>query len=245
MNAPNELSFLPDDYLAKKANRRTNVICGILFGLVMAGVGGTFSLMEREVRKAEVENIAVNQKFSEAARPIAQFQQLQEKERTMSHQAELAASLLEKVPRSVILADITNALPTGVSLTGFALESKKRSAPTAPAAPAPGGLSSRPLAGPGSNTQQPQQQVGSGALAYDTAMKVEGLAQTDVQVASFIAKLNASRYLREVNLIISETFQKNPNDPVLRQFKIEMILNPDADASVPSNTNTAAVEVKQ
>lgn len=241
MNAPNELSFLPDDYLAKKASRRTNVICGILFGLVMAGVGGTFSLMEREVRKAEVENIAVNQKFSEAARPIAQFQQLQEKERTMSHQAELAASLLEKVPRSVILADITNSLPTGVSLTGFTLESKKRSAPAAPAGPPPGGLSSRPLAGPGATPANTKDQS-NGALVYDTSMKVEGLAQTDVQVASFIAKLNASRYFRDVNLIISETFQKNPNDPVLRQFKIEMILNPDADASVPSNT--AAVEVK-
>jgi Tfp pilus assembly protein PilN len=242
MNAPNELSFLPDDYLAKKANRRTNVICGILFGLVMVGIGGTFSLMEREVRKAEVENIAVNQKFSEAARPIAQFQQLQEKERTMSHQAELAASLLEKVPRSVILADVTNSLPTGVSLTDFTLESKKRAAPT-PVAVQPGGLSPRPLAGPGSAAATPAQQQ-SGALVYDTAMKVGGLAQTDVQVASFIAKLNGSRYFRDVNLIISETFQKNPNDPVLRQFKIEMILNPEADASVPNNTNTAAVEVK-
>ena len=29
--APNELSFLPDDYLERKARRRTNAICAVLF----------------------------------------------------------------------------------------------------------------------------------------------------------------------------------------------------------------------
>src|SRR2546423_12579588 len=138
MNAPNELSFLPDDYLARKAARRTNVICAIMFAVVMTGVVGTFSVMDREVKKAETEHTAVEAEFAEAARPIAQFQQLQEKERTMSHQAELSASLLEKVPRSVILADVTNSMPTGVSLTDFTLESKKRGAPVAPP-PVPAG----------------------------------------------------------------------------------------------------------
>ena len=31
MSAPNQLSFLPDDYLARKAQRRANLICATLF----------------------------------------------------------------------------------------------------------------------------------------------------------------------------------------------------------------------
>jgi len=239
MNAPNELSFLPDDYLARKAQRRTNVICAIVFGAVMTGIGGTFSIMEREVKKAETENVAVSTDFTEAARPIAQFQQLQEKERTMSHQAELAASLLEKVPRSVILADVTNVLPPGVSLTDFDLESKKRTTPV-PVAPPPGSFSQKPA---GSAPAAPAQPATS-ALIYDVTMKVGGLAQNDGQVAALIAKLNGSRYFKDVTLVITDTFQKSPNDPALRKFEIEMGLNPDSDASVPKSNKTAAVEVK-
>src|ERR1044072_1275186 len=48
---------------------------------------------------------------------------MQEKQRTMAHQAELTASLLEKVPRSFILAEITNGIPTGVSLLDFSMAS--------------------------------------------------------------------------------------------------------------------------
>ena len=36
MGAPNELSFLPDDYLERKARRRTNAICAVLFFFIWA-----------------------------------------------------------------------------------------------------------------------------------------------------------------------------------------------------------------
>ncbi len=42
---------------------------------------------------------------------------------------ELAATLLEKVPRSNLLAEFTNSLPPGVSLIDLALESRERAAP--------------------------------------------------------------------------------------------------------------------
>ena len=53
---------------------------------------------------------------------------MEEKQRTMQHQAELTASLLEKVPRTKILAKITNGIPQGVSLLDFAMTSTLSSA---------------------------------------------------------------------------------------------------------------------
>ena len=35
MSAPNQVSFLPDDYLARKAQQRTNIICAMLFLIVI------------------------------------------------------------------------------------------------------------------------------------------------------------------------------------------------------------------
>ena len=118
MNSPNELSFLPDDYLERKAQRRTNAICAMLFLIVVIGAIGVGVHVHRAVdaRGRAAVRTTSSSKYTEAAKRIEQVQQLQEKQRTMAQQAELTASLLEKVPRSFLLAELTNALPPGVSL---------------------------------------------------------------------------------------------------------------------------------
>ena len=64
---------------------------------------------------------------------------------------------------------------------------------------------------------------------YDVNMKATGVAQTDVQVAQFITKLNASKLLKDVNLIYTDELAPGQKDgEKLRKFQIEMNLNPDA-----------------
>src|SRR4051812_29472133 len=100
MASPNELSFLPDDYLERKAQRRTNVICAMLFLVVMVAIGSAFTITERRGRQVEKEHAAWEGKYTEAARRIQLKQELERKQATMERQAEISASLLEKVPRS-------------------------------------------------------------------------------------------------------------------------------------------------
>ena len=50
MGSPNQLSFLPDDYLERKAARRTNAICAVLFLLVIGGVGSAFTISENATK---------------------------------------------------------------------------------------------------------------------------------------------------------------------------------------------------
>src|SRR5436190_3136716 len=173
MSAPNELSFLPDDYLERKRQRRTNVICAILFALVMGTIGTTFSFSERSLRAVEKQHATIENEYAEAAKRIEQVQQLLTKQRTMTRQAEITASLLEKVPRSNILAEVTNALPSGVSLTDFVLESKKRQAPP------PAAKSTFEVKSTAPDVAKPAPE----APAVDVFMRVGGLAATDVQVA--------------------------------------------------------------
>jgi Tfp pilus assembly protein PilN len=230
MASPNELSFLPDDYLERKAQRRTNAICAVLFLVVIAVIGSAFSYTDRSVRDLEKEHEQVDQEYTEAAKRIDLVKELEEKQRRMATQAELAASLLEKVPRSFVLAEITNALPNGVSLLDLNLESHLRSQPAAPprtAFDAKRGDAGKPVEAP---------------KLYDVTLRVSGVAYTDVQVAQFITKLNQSKMLNDVNLVISDEFKQD--DQQLRRFQVEATLDPNADVQ-SQKTSTAAVELQE
>ena len=233
MKAPNDLSFLPDDYLENKAQRRANVICAILFLVTMVTIGMAFTTGERSLREVEQRHTMKYQEVTTAAKRIEQFKELQEKQRTMAHQAELTASLLEKVPRSLILAKITNALPTSCSLTEFALESKKRSAtPAAASGPKPA------FATKGAQGNIVGQVAD--AKVYDVALKIAGLAPTDVQVAELLRKLKGETMFRDVNLIISD-WEKGDKEQQYRKFQIEMALDPNADAQDPGKNASASL----
>ena len=236
MSAPNQLSFLPDDYLARKAIRRTNVIFAVLFVIVSAGAGGAFTYAKNGVKEARTRNAASRADKAQAARPIEQFQKLQEKQRTMAMQAELTSSLIEKVPRSFLLAELTNSLPTGVSLMDLVLESRKKQAPPPPAPKS--AFEIKPIGSAAAPVKPLVQPV-----SYDVAVRVTGVASNDVQVAQFITKLNNSKLVKDVNLVISDEF-KNGDDK-LRKFQIEMMLNPAAEIDPLSGrqTRTAAVDL--
>lgn len=243
MSSPSQLSFLPDDYLARKAQRRANVVCAGLFVVVMAAMGSAFTLSERSIREVEGQHAEVDRQYADAARRIEQVRKMQEKQRQMAQQAELTASLLEKVPRTFILAEVTNSLPSGVSLLDFALDAKRRNAPP-------------PTAAAKTIFEQKQQEIEKEKAAkkaaeaqlrprlYDVTMKLTGVADTDVQVAQFISKLNRSPLFKDVNLLISDQFDRDGQ--ALRKFQIELLLVPDADvSSVKLATQTDAVELDE
>jgi Tfp pilus assembly protein PilN len=237
--SPNQLSFLPDDYLERKSRRRTNVICASLFVVVSLALGAAFALDQRANRQVQSREDQINQRYAEAAKRIVQVEQMQEKQRQLARQAELSASLLEKVPRSFILAQITNALPAGVSLLEFKLESKVRAAPAAPARTAFEQRKAEVDAKKKSASPPPPE-----PKRYDVTMKLAGVAQTDVQVAQFINKLSQSALLKDVNLLVSDQYTQG--DDKLRRFELEMSLRTDAEATVDltRQNRTAAVEVE-
>jgi len=235
MKSPSELSFLPDDYLERKAQRRTNTIFAVLFLTEMVAIGGAFSFTERSMVSVEKQHATLDADYTEAAKRIEQVTQMQNKQRQMAQQAELSAALLEKVPRSFLLAEITNALPSGVSLTDFILESRVR------ASTAPVGQTAfeRRQAADAKKAEAPQPKV------IDVTIRLTGLAENDVQVAQFITKLNRSKMLKDVNLGYTDTAKGEKDAKDLRKFQIELTLDNNADVQSSNTKNsTAAVELK-
>ena len=241
MSSPNQLSFLPEDYLETKRQRRTNIVCAVLFLVLMGAIGGTFTVIERSLRKVEKEHVEVDKQFAEAAKRIEQVRQMQEKQRKMAQQAELTASLLEKVPRSFLLAELTNAMPGGVSLLDVQLSSTVRQQA------APVGLTQfekkkAAAAGGAAKNAPPAPQ----AKVYDVKLTVEGMADNDVQVAQYMARLNRSKLLQDVNLLITDEFTYQENK--VRKFKMDILVDPAAEiapGTAPAKTASTAVELKE
>ena len=63
----------------------------------------------------------------------------------------------------------------------------------------------------------------------ETTLEIEGLANSDLQVADLIANLNRSRLFSQVNLLFSEEHEEQ--DVVLRRFRLLIMLDAGAKAS--------------
>jgi Tfp pilus assembly protein PilN len=235
MSGPSQLSFLPDDYLKRKAQRRANAICAVLFMFIVVGGGLTTMLGRRALKSEEIKLAETNMEYGELSKKLDQVQQMQAKQRTMAQQAELAATLLEKVPRSKVLAELTNNLPAGVSLLDFTMESKKR------AAPKPEPVTKIPVIERKTAAKDKKDTAAPEVKPVDVVMKLTGIAETDMQVGQYIRQLNRSKILKDVNLVISDRFEQDKVQ--VRKFTIEMLLDPDAEIEPTKDNKVAAVQL--
>src|SRR4030042_4436381 len=119
------VNLLPDDYIARQAQWRTNLLCTALFGVVMAGIVGAALVSEHNYARTRLVREQVNQSYADAAKLLEQMQTLEVKKKKLLDKAAGTTNLLERVPRSYLLATVTNALPEGGSLTKFILVGKR------------------------------------------------------------------------------------------------------------------------
>ncbi|MFQ5766249.1 MAG: hypothetical protein ACE5GT_15110, partial [Rhodospirillales bacterium] len=78
---------------------------------------------------------AINVSYHDAAFQIERLNELQEQKDQMLHKAELAAALVERVPRSILMAELINRMPPRLGLVEFELKSDKMKAPRPKVAP--------------------------------------------------------------------------------------------------------------
>ena len=217
MTDATDTSFLPEDYLARKAARRTNVFCAALFLAALAAVTVTFIVRERGLRAVEKRHDEVARQYADAAKRIAQVQAMQAQQAAMVRRAELTASLLEKVPRSYLLASITNALPPGSSLIDLSLEAKVRK-------PAPAAKTAY------DKRKKEKAEPEAVALAYDVTLKITGMADTDEQVSDFLSNLKQIDLFEHTGGTETGVFLRDGKP--LRKFVVEVAIRPDAAVPV-------------
>jgi len=221
------INLLPQDYYQHRQGRRMNIICVILFVVVMACIvsASTVSRYNASQTQAIMDNL--NRSYSQAAQTISQMQTLRGQKQTILDKRRQIEALQDPVPKSIVLAVLTNARPDGVSLLHVKLDSRfdapkaSRQNPTvkttkdqaSPAAPAP-------------------------RIEPKVTVEIIGLAQTDLQVAHYLANLTDSGLTQSVDLSYTQDYEpggggdKGPPKQLqgLREFRLKCRLNKKIDS---------------
>ncbi len=211
------INFVPDDYIQNNESKRTNLMYLILLVVVMTALGGSFVTIKIRQRACRAKENLINTRMAKMHEAIQQFDELQVKKRAMMKTALTTAELLEPVPRSILLASLTNNLPSGVSLVNLTLLQKE------PKNSSHVSVSSKYKA------TQAEKNAGQSRLSpeqmLETLIEIEGMAPSDLQVASYIERLSNSTLMDNVALV--ESKEHKIDDGTFRQFKLTAMLKND------------------
>jgi hypothetical protein len=208
------INFVPDDYVQSGESRRTNLMCLFLLAVVMAGLGGSFAFIKIRQRACQDREAVVNDRLTAIQKSIKQFEELQTRRKAMMKTALTTAELLEPVPRSVVLASLTNQLPPGVSLLRLGLVQKQvKNRPTA----APAATSKFKAAQAKKEAPDQQARVSQEQL-LETDIEIGGMAPSDLQVAAYIEHLSDFHLLDNVALV--ESKEHTVDETTFRRFEL-------------------------
>jgi Tfp pilus assembly protein PilN len=210
-----KIDFVPNDYIQQRRSSRANFMYLILFVAFMGVVGVTFSIIKIRQRAVESALVAVNAKMAEAQGQITQLEELQINGKTMMRTMAMTAELLEPVPKSVILACLTNNMPVGASLLELKLTVKE----------------AKPSVSKSVSASQYQAASAAGGTAVskekilETHIEIKGIAPSDIEVANYIAQLGDSILLTNVALV--ESKEHKIDKTKFREFKLTAVLKKD------------------
>lgn len=214
-------SFLPEDYIQRKIEVRTNVVCLGLFGIVLVAVAGAYMVTRSQRDEVLQQQARLNHEFEEAAKRIDQLDQLQGQKRAILRKARVTAALIEPVPRSNLLSALINRMPASLGLMELKLKSEAVGGGR-PAPPPTGSAMANQQAG-GAQAGPPTPDVPE----REIELTLIGVAPTDIQVAQYMAALARCALLSRVDLVYSEEMRRE--DLTRRRFRVDMTVSPEAD----------------
>ena len=228
-------SFLPEDYISRKADVRSNMICLALFVIVMLGVASAFLVTNRQWASVKEEHKAISAAYEQEAKKIDQLKDLEKQRRSMLERAEITVALVEKSPRSVLMASLVTSMPEGVTLLDAGLSSKRVTTPVVQAPAEVKSLtsskksskkSSKSKSSKDEKAEPPKPQ----APRFETSLRLTGVATTNEQIADYVTKLKACEMLEAVELTyIKESVM---SELALRKFQVDARIR--ANAKLPA-----------
>jgi hypothetical protein len=220
MTRPSD-DFLPREYIEHKQDRRMHVAAICLFAVVLAGVVVAFFITRSDWHRVREIREQVSIRYQEAADQVRILSELEDRQSRIAERAELAAGLIDRLPRSVLLSEFINRMPVGLGLLEFELTSHLLPSTLRDSTDAP---SNRPRRG--QTTAEAKTDPRVEPPRWRTEVSLLGFAPTDVHVSAFLAALNEHPLLENVSLHFSEEIDLN--DLSVRQFRIKVELGPDA-----------------
>ncbi len=223
-------SFLPPEYVKNKSQVRANFFALLLFTMVIAGVIGAFVVNHQRWRKVHAQAEIISAQFADEAAKIDQLKSLEAQRADLLDRAEVVTALIDRVPRSVLIAEIVRDLPDGIVLTLVGLDGE-RARPVAPAAdpkakakaPATRSIAGRNAA---PETKPVPERVMPPRFSH--TVTIEGLSTENGKIADYLGILKASPLFSDVEL--SQITAAVVEEVGYRRFKMTMKLREQANA---------------
>jgi Tfp pilus assembly protein PilN len=212
----NVINFLPNDYLAKRNRRRANLICVAIAATALILVGSSMAFIYVNSANAARMRGMVEQQYQEASQQLNQLQQLKEHKSDLLRKVSLSTTLLERVPRSTVLARLTNHLPRGTSMTSLTMKMEEVE------------VRASEMAGEAAKGVATKAAKAATVRVKQYVFRLDGVAPTDVEVAEYITRLNADTLFRGVDLQFSEELTTKDGTPQ-RRFELMFRLSPNAE----------------
>lgn len=206
-----DINFLPDEYLKAKTRRRINAICLALLILVGAGVAGAFLVTEQRRHALNQRAARIEQEIDEARKSLQQLEQTQSRRKQISAKAQAAATLIETLPQSLVVALATNNLPEEMMITGYQMKTTTNKTSSDVKKSSKKRKSKK-------KKKQSSDQASAPLPQSTTKIAVTGLARDDSQVAEYVAKLNESRLLKRVDLRFCKEYDLD--GVTMREFQV-------------------------
>jgi Tfp pilus assembly protein PilN len=211
------INFVPDDYVQQRQSSRANILYLMMLTAMLGAIGVTFGFIKMRQHAVQEELAQLDLRMKQTQQQLSELEQLEKQRVTMMKTMVMTAELLEPIPRSVVLASLTNNLPSGVSLVEFNLLEKEITV----ARPAP-----KTVAGASQYQAKAeaakQQELAKPETLVQSSLDIKGIAPSDIQVAAFIANLSGSIMFDQVALV--ESKEQDIEGIKFRQFRLNAML---------------------
>ena len=235
--AKRDSSFLPEDYLARKAELRTNTLSLALFVVVSLGVLGAFFWTNQRWNDVKRYQRLINVRYTQAAKDIEQVKVLEAQKSELMAKAELTTALNERVARSVLQAELINRMPKRARILSVELKStrldkpirkskKKANEDKAAESLAKKSRKSASAAKTDPKATEPEEPELK-APQFETKVIVIGVTPSHTEVAQYVSALQQCTVLSDVELIFSET--TTISDKEWNKFRVEAMINKNSD----------------
>jgi hypothetical protein len=205
--------------------------------MVIVGVVGAFFVTNRQKTSVMRRQEEISRAYAIENAKIEDLKKLEAQKKEMIEKAEITTALIEKAPRSILLAEIINRMPRELTLTELNLRSKRldakpskidKNAISKAAAPKP-----RTLAGAAKDQKtvakaEPPAPAKPMPPRYDFRVEMLGLAATDQEIADYHTALRQCPLLENVELLFSGDVKID--DFQMRKFRIEANIRNSVDA---------------
>ncbi len=230
-----ESSFLPEEYLQKRAEQRTVVLCVVLLVLVVAGLVGVYLHILKLESDEMAKSAAVSMQYDEAVQRIEQLEEVETHKEEMRRKASIVAQLVERLPRSRIVAELVNHMP--LSMSWEELDLQTRLIPVARPRTEIEAAKARRANG------EKVEQTPEPAPLQEIELVLVGLTKTDVQLAQFMSSLQRSPFFEDLNLKYSQEVMIE--GMAVRRFRIDLKVNGDIDLEVHTPTLVDRAQLRQ